>query len=294
MYCKPKTIVLDIDGTLTLPKTSKPTDAVCFELMRNVEVNNKIVIATGRPFQTASTVIANIQLPSTTVLTNNGALTIQLPERKIVSYEPINIESVWPVINKIYEYGLCGYVVVCDRKEINENGTDHNICIYDYVRSVNKMKGIETKNVEKNPLHDALDDFLFPLDENSVEKYVTAEILNIHLHPSTVKQRDDWIELLEGVGNGVAIKKSGKTIIEIYNPKVNKGSVLDKLDIKGLVVYIGDSENDIGGIDWAIQHGGYGVAMGNAFEHVKEKANFVTKSVEEDGVAYVLKWIDSQ
>lgn len=46
----------------------------------------------------------------------------------------------------------------------------------------------------------------------------------------------------------------------------------------------GDSFNDIGMLSAA----GIGVAMGNARDAVKEKADFVTKSVEEDGILYAL------
>ena len=38
-----------------------------------------------------------------------------------------------------------------------------------------------------------------------------------------------------------------------------------------------------------IEFAGLGVAMGNAFEEVKEAADFITKSNEEDGVAYVIE-----
>ena len=34
---------------------------------------------------------------------------------------------------------------------------------------------------------------------------------------------------------------------------------------------------------------GYGVAMGNATEHLKSIADYVTKSNDEDGVAYAIE-----
>ncbi|MGV2641357.1 HAD hydrolase family protein, partial [Clostridium perfringens] len=51
------------------------------------------------------------------------------------------------------------------------------------------------------------------------------------------------------------------------------------------VIAIGDAGNDLHMIEYA----GLGVAMGNAFEEVKEKADFITKSNEEDGVAFVFE-----
>ena len=48
---------------------------------------------------------------------------------------------------------------------------------------------------------------------------------------------------------------------------------------------IGDTENDISIIDAA----GIGVAMGNATPDVKEAADYITCSNEEDGVAAAIR-----
>jgi hypothetical protein len=47
----------------------------------------------------------------------------------------------------------------------------------------------------------------------------------------------------------------------------------------------GDGFNDMGMLSYA----GIGVAMGNAHDPVKETADFVTKSVDEDGVIHALR-----
>ena len=51
------------------------------------------------------------------------------------------------------------------------------------------------------------------------------------------------------------------------------------------VICVGDSENDMS----MIQFAGLGVAMGNADKEIKEIAQFVTLSNEEDGVAKVIE-----
>ena len=50
-------------------------------------------------------------------------------------------------------------------------------------------------------------------------------------------------------------------------------------------VAFGDGENDVELVEWA----GYGVAVANAHERVKEAADFVCPSVDEEGVAQVLE-----
>ncbi|MNN13460.1 putative phosphatase [compost metagenome] len=51
------------------------------------------------------------------------------------------------------------------------------------------------------------------------------------------------------------------------------------------VVAVGDSLNDLA----AIEAAGLGVAMGNAQEAVKEKADVVTTSNNEDGIAWIIR-----
>ena len=50
-------------------------------------------------------------------------------------------------------------------------------------------------------------------------------------------------------------------------------------------VAFGDGPNDFDMIEYA----GIGVAMGNAVEALKRRADFVTKGIDEDGVAYAME-----
>ncbi|NCC80532.1 MAG: hypothetical protein EOM07_13120, partial [Clostridia bacterium] len=50
------------------------------------------------------------------------------------------------------------------------------------------------------------------------------------------------------------------------------------------IMAIGDAPNDLEMIEGA----GLGVAMGNAHEIIKEASDFITRTNDEDGVAYVL------
>ena len=47
----------------------------------------------------------------------------------------------------------------------------------------------------------------------------------------------------------------------------------------------GDGGNDVP----IIKEAGIGVAMGNAVDEVKQTADFVTRHIDEDGVAYALR-----
>ena len=47
----------------------------------------------------------------------------------------------------------------------------------------------------------------------------------------------------------------------------------------------GDAENDIDMLEYA----GIGIAMGNGGEDVKAAADFVTRDIDDDGIAYALQ-----
>jgi Cof subfamily protein (haloacid dehalogenase superfamily) len=82
------------------------------------------------------------------------------------------------------------------------------------------------------------------------------------------------------------IVNSGCRNIEITRRGVSKGRAVVMLaGLYGIkreeVMAIGDSLNDLSMIEYA----GLGVAMGNAAEEVKQKADFITASNDEDGVS---------
>lgn len=86
------------------------------------------------------------------------------------------------------------------------------------------------------------------------------------------------------------ITYSKPDFLEIYNKKASKGEAVKAIcQYYGFkpeeTVAIGDGENDISMIEFA----GLGVSMGNSSENVKSRADYVTLSNNENGVAHVLK-----
>jgi Cof subfamily protein (haloacid dehalogenase superfamily) len=92
------------------------------------------------------------------------------------------------------------------------------------------------------------------------------------------------------------ISKSLPYFLEFASPDVTKAAGLEFLAeqlgfARDRTLAFGDGENDIELVDWA----GYGVAVENAHDLVKEVADFVCPSVDEEGVARVLEaYLDSR
>ena len=96
--------------------------------------------------------------------------------------------------------------------------------------------------------------------------------------------------LRELYGEKVHLTKSKPCFLEMTDCQVNKGVALAALAERfGIaredVMAIGDSFNDLEMIKYA----GIGVAMGNARSEIKEQADLVTASNEEDGVAEAIE-----
>ncbi len=100
------------------------------------------------------------------------------------------------------------------------------------------------------------------------------------------KLDDLALNLRDLVGNKLHITKSKPYFLEITHPQATKGqaiqALVEQLGIKpAQVMAVGDSYNDLDMLEYA----GVGVAMGNARPEIQEKADYVTRGNDEDGVA---------
>jgi len=90
----------------------------------------------------------------------------------------------------------------------------------------------------------------------------------------------------------ITIQKSLSGYLEITHTNAKKSLGIEYvMNLKNIdrdsTVAFGDGENDIS----MLKSAGYSIVMGNATDKVKEHADFITKSNNEDGVAYVIEKI---
>ena len=86
-----------------------------------------------------------------------------------------------------------------------------------------------------------------------------------------------------------SVFKSAPFFLEFTNKEVDKGKGLKKLgEYLGIkqeeIIACGDAGNDLSMVKYA----GLGVAMENATDDVKEAADYITLSNDEDGIAHVV------
>jgi Cof subfamily protein (haloacid dehalogenase superfamily) len=135
-------------------------------------------------------------------------------------------------------------------------------------------------------------------DFQHLQLHAVGDLLEWLQEPPTKLVVIEDAEVLDGLKHRMLARFDGRLYIskslpyflEFASPDVTKAAGLDFLSEhlgftrEGTVAF-GDGENDVELVEWA----GYGVAVANAHERVKEAADFVCPSVDEEGVAQVLE-----
>ena len=116
--------------------------------------------------------------------------------------------------------------------------------------------------------------------------YLTNDVY----HMWTFSERNDQLQLPEELASQSRLVPWHEHSSDVVQKDISKASgvahVLEKNNWKPLnAMMFGDGPNDMEIFDYV----GLTVAMGNAVPELKEKADFVTKTVEEDGILYALE-----
>jgi hypothetical protein len=135
-------------------------------------------------------------------------------------------------------------------------------------------------------------------DFQELELHPVGDLLEWLSEPPTKLVVIDDPQVLDGLKQRMVARFDGRLYIskslpyflEFASPEVTKASGLDFLSehlgfARARTVAFGDGENDIELVEWA----GYGVAVANAHDRVKEVADLVCPGVDEEGVAQVLE-----
>lgn len=248
----------DIDGTLLSFNTHQVPDSTKKALYSLREMGIKLFVATGRAPQTATYLREVFDFEFDGYINLNGQLCFA--DNKIIHSHHIPKSSIEMLLPYIEEKKIaCDFI---EREHIYLNLenelTDH----------FNKMLGDESILGYAQDPSRALHNDVYQLGAfMSVEQ---EEEFLAHL-PNCRCTR--WHPLFADVipsdgGKHIGMDK----ILEYYNIPLEES------------IAFGDGGNDIE----MISHANIGVAMGNAMDNVKQAADFITKHVDEDGVAYAL------
>lgn len=250
-----KCIAIDLDGTLL-----KQNLTVSQENLEALELcyKNDIVVVpvTGRSVLRISELISTENFPY--IIGSNGGLTLS-KSGELVSH-PLSIEKTLEILNIFLKYD--GILTISNK------GIYTRLSTHDLLSDKLKMENFINHVIKEEMRADKMTLKTNTLSE--MEK-LQSEIMNI---------------------KGINYYRTEKLYLEVTCIGISKGitllEVLRLLNIDPLnTMAIGDGSNDIS----MFQVVGYSCAMGNASLEVKQHANRVVASNEDNGVAEAIKLI---
>lgn len=267
-----KLIAIDLDGTLLhSDRTLSDTNRSAVQAAKAAGV--QVVLCTGRPLRSMAYLLDEIGLrgEDDIAITYNGGLIQRTQTGEMVNEITFNREECLDV----YQLGeLLGMPVnFIDLDYIYEPpypvGADS---IYMAASKETPQKGaLQFMDVVMDELPD-------PFTINKIVMSRPPEELDAIIPKIPASYHEKY-----------NIYKSQDFILEVLPQNVDKGYSMRLIgDMLGLekdqIMGIGDQENDLS----LVENAGLGVAMGNAIDRVKEAAEYVTKTNDENGVAQAI------
>lgn len=258
-------IALDMDGTLL--NENKEISLRCHEAISNLKKRGKrVVLATGRPLNGVLRYLEKLDLfdEKDYVVAFNGALVQSTKTKEVIYDQPLSFECYRELFELSLQLGV------------------HIHALTD--TSVLTPKNNPYTEIESNINH-------IPIVESEIDDIDPNTTIVKVMFVDDPEILDRIFPLIpQVIIDKYAILRSAPYFLEFLDKRVNKGvgvsMIAKELGLKReQVICVGDAGNDLD----MIRYAGLGVAMGNAFDEVKEAADYITHSNEEDGVAHVIE-----
>ena len=267
-----KNILLDLDGTLLASdKTISPANYAALE--RAAQMGVHIVPSTGRFYDAMPQVVRDLPFVRYAV-TVNGAQIYDAQEKKVLHEAQMSSDEALAV----YEY-FASLPTICDCY-VDGWGYMERDC---YAR-IDEFTREAPPYVEK-----MLKELRTPVDD--VKEIIrTHKVQKVMCFFKDMDRRAVELERVPKLFPHLRTTSSIRNNIEVNAMGANKGEALKQLcahlgvDVKDTMAF-GDGSNDL----TMIQTAGIGVAMGNAYQGLKDAADYVTLDCDADGVAHAVE-----
>lgn len=271
-----KLVALDLDGTL-FDNSSRISERNLTAIRSITDKGIHVVISTGRPFEG----IPFDHIKGTGInyaITANGSGIYEISTGKCLYENAMDEELVTPILNFLLTRDIHMDAFIGGKG-------------YTPVQCVETAQKLTVPSSIKNYIittRTRLDNILQFIHENQLK----VQKMTLNFYPAadgTLIDRETVRKFL--VSNpSITTVCGGYNNLEFTRADANKGVGLRKLaEILGVnpdaTMAIGDTENDLAIIEAA----GIGVAMGNATDAVKARADYVTTTNTKDGVAAAIE-----
>lgn len=255
-------MAVDMDGTL-LDSNNNITPGTVEAIRLAVEKGLVFTIATGRPIKGVEKYnkILDIDLP---YITYNGAMVVMGKSEEI-----------------LYETKMLPW----DAKQIIELGEQYGVTVLIWKNSTLYI----TKMDDRVKQYTGIASFVPVLAEN-IDNLVEGGVTKVIWFDDVDKIARYQREIGQYMSENVNYHTTRPCFLEFVDKDASKAIAMQKLgEHLGIkqseMIAVGDGYNDLSMIEYA----GLGVAMGNAEDEIKKRADYITLSNDEDGVAHVIK-----
>lgn len=258
MNLRYKLIAVDFDGTL-LNDSIKVSEKNKNELLKHKRNGYIIVAVTGRTLDAVVNLI-DINVFDYLIL-NNGSYIYDVSNKMGKYIGVIDNDMILKITKLVYtissKINYCSATKYYRYKDKNYNSSSYIINIDNFNNIRDKIAKIDISLINNNDIYNIVKKIN---KEYDVDSFVMQDSNSDDRH--------------------ICVMPKG------INKKYSLEILCNKLYIsKEEIIFFGDGLNDLEIIEWV----GCGVAMENAFDIVKEKASFITKSNNDDGVAFFLE-----
>lgn len=266
MSKKYRALALDLDGTL-MDSNKELSEENREAIWRAIDAGTAVILASGRPMFGVKPVADALELDSRGgyILAYNGGNILDCKTNELIYQRQIPDECIEDICLFARDNGVFALTYYKD-KIVAESDTDEYVIKEAFCNSAQIMKV------------DCLDKFV---------DYPVAKFLVVGEHKKLLPVQE---ALTDKYDEQLDIFFSEEYFLEIVPKNVGKDVSLDallkllKLDRDELIA-CGDGMNDISMIKYA----GLGVAMENAYPKVKEAADYIAPSNDDNGVAKVIE-----
>lgn len=263
---KYKILVLDLDGTLTNSR-KEITDRTKHALETYQKEGGIVVLASGRPTYGIMPLADELNLKTYGgyILAFNGGQIIDCQKKSVIWQKVMPVE----MNRRLYELAKENQVVIMTYENENLITEDPE---HRYVKKEMMINHMGVKKV------------------TSFSEYVSFPVTKCLMVEDGDYLAEVEKRVKDALGNSLSIYRSEPFFLEIMPEGIDKAASLDWL-LRHLhmsrenMAAFGDGFNDKTMIEFA----GFGVAMGNAQETVKDAADWIAPSNDEDGVAWVVE-----
>lgn len=266
-----KLIAMDMDGTLL--NTQKEITPYTRQILdRAADMGVVLAVCTGRLFASGD-FYARLLGREVPVVASNGAYIKDARTNKVIYEKKLDSRSVRNITSVIKSYGF----------STNYYTTHHVIAEEPTIATVNYLKWNETMPECDRVAVDVGKSF------EEIIEYYGNDIFKLVVNDEDSCRLKGLRKAIEDRFD-VTVVSSWNDNIEVMSPGVSKGNSIRKLarhyGLEGQqVMCFGDNQNDISMIEYA----GMGIAMGNATEELKRRADYITDTNDNDGVAKAIE-----